>query len=74
MSAFMEWQGFKTVSFEKSMRCHQNTNGYKIMMGSHSDDFCMCSINHACLDKFIFAMLDSAKGRFEGTYQKPLHL
>jgi len=35
MSAFMERQGFKTVGFEKSMWCHHDSNGDKIMVGSH---------------------------------------
>ena len=68
----MERQGFKTVCFEKSMWCRHDANG-KIMVGSHLDDFCICDTNRACLDEFRFALLDPAKGRFEGTYEGPLH-
>jgi len=43
------------------------------MVGSHIHDFCICGTNHACLDEFRFALLDPAKGGFEGTYEGPLH-
>jgi len=65
MSAFMERQGFKTVSFEKCMWCLHDANRDKIMVGSHIDDFCICCTNHACLDKFRLALLDPAKGGFK---------
>ena len=68
----MERQGFKTVGFEKSMWCRHDANG-KIMVGSHIDDFCICGTNRVCLDEFRFALLDPAKGGFEGTYEGPLH-
>ena len=73
MSAFVEQQGFKTVGFENSVWCHHDANGEKIMVGSHIDDFCICGTNRACLDKFRFALLDTAKGGFEGAYERPLH-
>ena len=43
------------------------------MVGSHIDDFCICGTNRACLDELRFALLDPAKGGFEGTYEGPLH-
>jgi len=49
-----------------------DANG-KIMVDSHIDDFCICGTNRACLDEFRFALLDPAKGGFEGIYEGPLH-
>jgi len=54
------------------MRYRHDANG-KIMVGIHMDDFCLCGTNRPCLDEFRFALLDPAKGRFEGTYEGPLH-
>jgi len=64
--SFYEQQGFKTVGFEKSMWCRHDANGDKIMVGSQIDDFCICGTNRACLDEFRLALLDPAKGGFEG--------
>ena len=68
----MDWLGFKTVSFEKSMWCLHDANG-KIMVGSHIVDFCICGTKRVCLDEFRFALLDPAKSGFERTYEGPLH-
>jgi len=73
MSAFTKQQGFKTVSFENSVWCCHDANGENIMVGSHIDDFCICCTNRTCLDEFSFALLDTAKGGFEGANERPLH-
>ena len=49
-----------------------DANRDKIMVGSHTDDFCIYGTNQACLDKFRFALLHPAKDGFEGTYEGPL--
>jgi len=48
-----------------------DANG-KIMVDSHIDDFFICGTNRCCLHEFRFALLDPAKGGFEGKYEGPL--
>lgn len=62
MSKWLKDEGFHTVGYEKSMWCIQK-DGHKILMGSHIDDFIICSTSREMLDDFRERLLK----RFDGT-------
>ena len=72
MSKWLRKQGFHTVGYEKSMWC-KSENGHKILLGSHIDDFIICSTSREMLDAFRIKLLDKENGGFEGTYEGPLN-
>jgi hypothetical protein len=55
MSKWLKDGGFHTVGYEKSMRCIQK-DGHKIMMGSHIDDFIICSTSREMLNDITYAL------------------
>jgi hypothetical protein len=73
MSKWLKDEGFHTVGYEKSMWCIQK-DGHKIIMGSHIDDFIICSTSREMLDDFRKRLIgtDGVGGRFDGTYEGPL--
>jgi len=71
MSKWLRKEGFQTVGYEKSMWC-KSENGHKILLGSHIDDFIICSTSREMLDAFRIKLLDKKNGGFEGTYEGPL--
>ena len=67
MSKWLKDEGFHTVGYEKSMWCIEQ-DGQKIIMGSHIDDFIICSTSRDMLDDFRKRLL----ARFDGTYEGAL--
>ena len=67
MSKWLKDEGFHTVGYEKSMWCIEK-DGQKIIMGSHIDDFIICSTSRDMLDDFRKRLL----ARFDGTYEGAL--
>ena len=63
MSNWLKNEGFNTVGYEKSMWCKEE-NGDKIIMGSHIDDFIICSTSRQMLDHFRKRLLE----KFDGDY------
>ena len=68
MSNWLKNEGFNTVGYEKSMWCKEE-NGHKILMGSHIDDFIICSTSRQMLDHFRKRLLE----KFDGDYLGPIN-
>ena len=68
MSNWLKNEGFNTVGYEKSMWCKEE-NGHKIIMGSHIDDFIICSTSRQMLDHFRKRLLE----KFDGDYLGPIN-